>query len=373
MKKGLILLTLFCLVFTGCGKDKKNKSEITNITTNEPAKIAVEKDTELNVTFLNVEQGDCTLLESNGEYMLIDAGDDNTAYEVLQYMQNQNIESFKYVVGTHPDDDHIGGLDVIIDKFECDNIFMPNISASSKSFTDLMQVIKAKDKRIVSPNVDDTYFLGDAVIKILGPVSEYDDDNNSSIVLMVYNQENSFLFTGDIEKDAENDLLNSAIKADVIKIAHHGSSSSSTEDFIKKVSPTYAVISCGINNDYGHPHAETLNTLRMNGIEVFRTDIQGTIIAKSDGHKITWNMSPDDSWISGENFKNESLIQDGGAKHLPDDITNAEYILNTKTKKFHLLTCESVNDMNESNKKKVNKTRDEIINDGYEPCKNCNP
>ena len=203
---------------------------------------------------------------------------------------------------------------------------------------------------------------------ILAPGQGCDDDNNNTIVLRLDYGENSFLCTGDAESQAEADILASGadVDADVLKAGHHGSSTSTSDEFLAAVSPEYAVISCGEGNSYGHPHAETLNKLRQNGITVFRTDEQGTIVAESDGQEITWSSSPSDSWQSGE----PSEADTAAPPSLNQEVT---YVLNTNTMKFHLPDCSSADDIADQNRETTDQTRDELIAEGYEPCGRCNP
>ncbi|MGN0292058.1 MAG: ComEC/Rec2 family competence protein, partial [Lachnospiraceae bacterium] len=195
--------------------------------------------------------------------------------------------------------------------------------------------------------------------------------NNYSVALMLEYGDTRFLFTGDAEEESEAEMQENGfpLEADVYKVAHHGSSSASTEGFLEVVNPSYAVISCGEDNSYGHPHAEVLNRLRQRGIEVFRTDQQGSITAISDGENIIWNCDSDTSWKAGEPLESDREEETDGA------VTTEEtyYILNTNTKKIHLPSCKSVVQIKEKNCEESAKSRSELINMGYEPCKNCNP
>lgn len=259
------------------------------------------QEQDLQVHFLDVGQGDATLITNDGHSMLIDAGDNTMGTKVQLYLQKQNIKKLDYLVGTHPDADHIGGLDVVITKFDCDTIFMPEATKETQTYYDVIDAMQQKRYQYVEPDVGDHFMLGDASITVIAPNSIYEDVNNASIGILIEHGENSFLFTGDAEEEAEYDMLNAGmnLQADVYKVGHHGSSSSTSREILEAITPEYAVISCGANNDYGHPHAETLNKLRERGIRVFRTDEQGTIVAVSDGEHIVFNMPPSESWLSG--------------------------------------------------------------------------
>lgn len=257
---------------------------------------------ELTVHFIDVGQGDCTLIVCDGEAMLIDAGNNDKGTAVQLYLTKQGIDSLKYVIGTHPDADHIGGLDVVLYKFDCGTVILPDKSSDTATYRDVIDVMEEKGYRNTLPVVGNAYALGSAVFTIVGPAGSYDDSNNCSVALLLEHGENAFLFTGDAESEAEEDMLESGISldADVYQVGHHGSSSSSTEAFLDAVTPEYAVISCGAGNFYGHPHAETLNHLRERGVQVFRTDEQGTITVTSDGSSLVWSCSPSETWQSGD-------------------------------------------------------------------------
>lgn len=248
----------------------------------------------MEVHFIDVGQGDSTLIVCGGEAMLIDAGDNSMGTTVQRYLTEQNVEKLKYVIGTHPDADHIGGLDVILYKFECETIIMPDRKSEYASYRDVIDVMENKNYEITYPQIGAEYALGDATFTILGPDCDYPDDNNCSVILRLTHGANSFLFTGDAEAEAEQALLDSGadISAAVLKVGHHGSSTSTGREFLDEVSPRYAVISCGAGNDYGHPHRETLKKLRDIDCQIFRTDEQGSIVAYSDEAGLTWSCEP---------------------------------------------------------------------------------
>lgn len=261
-----------------------------------------QKPTHMEVHFIDVGQGDATLIICDGEAMLIDAGENNMGTAVQLYLQKQGVEKLAYAIGTHPDSDHIGGLDVIITKFDCGVVMMPDYEKTTATYRDVVEAAEYKSYKIVAPKVGDTYTLGEATFTIIAPNDSYRDSNNSSIGILLSHGENRFLFTGDAEEEAEADILKNGIdiSADVLHVGHHGSRTASTVDFVTAVSPEYGVISCGEGNSYGHPHAAPLNTLRELGVKLFRTDEQGSIVAESDGETITWNCAPTESWQTGQ-------------------------------------------------------------------------
>ena len=262
----------------------------------------VESPGNLEVHFLDVGQADCTLIKCDGYTMLIDAGEDDQGTKIQNYLKKQGVEKLDYLVLTHPDSDHIGSADVILTKFETDTVFMSDFEKETRIYIDLLQLMKDSQIEYLTPEVGDTYPLGSASFQILAPNDEYEDPNNTSIALLLTHGENSFLFTGDAEKSAEKDMLDNGLNlaADVFHAGHHGSKTSNTEDFMDAVNPQYVVISCGADNSYGLPDAEVLNRFRQNGIKVYRTDEQGTIVVSSDGKQITFNASPSETWQAGE-------------------------------------------------------------------------
>lgn len=260
---------------------------------------------ELEIHFMDVGQADCTLVKCDGYTMLIDTGLDEQGTKIQNYLQKQGIDRLDYLVLTHPDADHIGSADVVMTKFEIGTIFMSNFEKETKTYKNLFKLIEENQIHYLSPAVGNVYALGSASFQILAPNREYDDPNDASIALLITHGENTFLFTGDAEKDAEEDMLNNGLSlaADVFHAGHHGSKTSNTQEFIDAVMPRYAVISCGIDNSYGLPDAEVLNRFREKEMMVYRTDEQGTIVAISDGEKITFNAAPSETWQAGERKK----------------------------------------------------------------------
>lgn len=261
-----------------------------------------EVNSDLEVHFLDVGQGDSILLMCDGESMLIDAGGNSRGDDVVDYIRYQKIDKLDYVVATHPDADHIGGIDTVLNNIGCDKVIMNDDKKDTVTYNEVVDIIKEKDIEVNEPQAKQTFALGCASVCVLGPSEENEDVNNNSIVLLVKHGKETFLFSGDAEEEEMKQIssLGIDIKSSVYKVSHHGSSNGVYKEFIDKVSPEFAVISCGEDNSYGHPHAEALNYLRAENIATFRTDEQGTIVAVSDGEGITWNCSPSESWQSGD-------------------------------------------------------------------------
>lgn len=339
-------------------------------------------DAALEVHFIDIGQGDSTFITCDGHAMLIDGGNNGKGTAVQLYLEKQGIESLDYVIGTHPDSDHIGGLDVIIYKFDVGKVIMPDYEKDTKTYQEVIDVLDEKNYKITLPAVGDTYSLGQARFTIIAPGKQYKNNaNDNSVGILLEHGSKRFVLTGDAEEESEEDILKSGIdiNADVYKVSHHGSKTASTDAFLEAVNPAYGVISCGEGNTYGHPHAEVMNKLREAGIKVFRTDEQGTIVAKSDGREITWNCSPSESWKAGEpggSVKSEGKQksreskekESGGNESRGKKIT---YIVNENTKKFHLPDCGSVEEIQDKNKIESSETKEKLIEKGYSPCKRC--
>lgn len=306
-----------------------------------------EDDGGLAVHFLDVGQADCILIRQGEHAMLIDAGNNDDDAFIISYLQEAGISSLDYAVGTHPHEDHIGSLDAVLQTFPVQTLLMPKVQTNTKTFEDVLDAAIAKNISITAPQAGDTFLLGNAA---LTAVNHYtgDDLNNHSIMLRLTYGDVSFLFVGDAEVPAEEAALATflPLQSDVLKVGHHGSSTSSSSEFLATVSPAYAVISCGKDNDYGHPHRETLKKLA--GCTLYRTDTDGTVIASSDGKTLTWHTTD-----------------------LPDE--DFTYILNTASNKFHLPTCEGAQTMSEKHKEQTDITRQQLLAAGYTPCGNCKP
>lgn len=282
MKKtyAIIMLVLAALLFFGC-------EDIS------------APDGRLQVHYIDVGQGDSTLVISpSGRSMLIDAGD-NTSYEVIRpYLKEYGVEKIDILIGTHPDADHIGGIDDIIKNHDIGKFYMPSKLHTTKTFKDVLIEAKQKNLGIIEAAGDKKIdFDPDVEVILLSPEKgkNYGDDNNaySAVVYMVY-KDTSFLFMGDAEYENEKDIMRNYpnLTADVIKIGHHGSASSSSPEFIKQIDPIAAAVSCGYKNKYSHPHREILGLLESSEIPLYRTDEQGDIVFRSDGQSITADKEP---------------------------------------------------------------------------------
>lgn len=260
---------------------------------------------ELIIHYLDLGQADSILLElPNNEIMLIDAGNNSDGQKLVNYLREQGIDTIDYLIGTHPHADHIGGLDDVIENFVIGRIYMPEVIHTTKTFEDVLLAVQRKGKKI-TPARTGVSIIDDPVLQIyfLSPISNnYKDLNHYSAVVKVDFLDKSFLFTGDAEKINEEEMIEKygvRLKSHILKVGHHGSNTSTSEEFIEKVVPDYAVISVGKDNSYGHPSALVIQRLQNHGVKIYRTDLQGTIIARSDGQQILFNQDPVNQNITG--------------------------------------------------------------------------
>lgn len=250
---------------------------------------------ELNIHFIDVGQADSILIQQGNENMLIDAGNNDDENTLKNYLVSLGVKELKYAIATHPHEDHIGSMNYIINSLKVGQIYAPKVTASTKTYENLVNAVKNKAMQFKTPTVGETFYVGQAKCIILAPNSStYDGLNNYSIVVKVEFGNNSFLFAGDAEEASEKEMLSKGLnlKADLLKVGHHGSRTSSSDAFLDAVNPKYAVISVGKDNDYGHPNAEALNLLSSRGAAVYRTDLNGTIVATSNGNNISFNCNP---------------------------------------------------------------------------------
>ncbi|HID0816612.1 ComEC/Rec2 family competence protein [Clostridium botulinum] len=283
-KKNLIitcLLICLSIVFTACSQQSSNAVNTSN------------KSNELKVHYIDVGQGDSILVQTKDKNILIDAGTRKSSDNLISYLKKQHIKKLDYVIATHPHEDHIGGMPKVIEEFEISNFYAPKKTANTKIFKDMILQLKKKNLKInVAKKGISLNLSTNSSLDFLAPVKDnYENTNDSSAVVKLTHVNTKFLFTGDAEKTSEKDILNSNedLSSNVLKVGHHGSHSSSSKEFLDKINPKIAIISCGKNNDYGHPHKETMKELNKRNIEVYRTDIDGNIVLTSDGENIKKN------------------------------------------------------------------------------------
>lgn len=343
------------------------------------------KKENLQVHFLDVGQADSTLIISGEEAMLIDAGNNDDEDYILSYLKEHNITKLKYAVGTHSHEDHVGSMDSVIQNVTVENIILPKETTTTKTYRDVLSAIEQEHVVEIRPEVKKEYQLGEASFMIVAPNrQEYADTNDYSVGILLTYGKNKFLFTGDASEESEREMMDTGIElqADVFQAGHHGSSTSNSLEFLKKVDPTYAVISCGVDNKYGHPHVEVIASFEEEDIQMYRTDKQGTIVAESNGKDITWKVEKsialeDKAKETSQKQEKKNEKEDTTTKQNNNEKSKNEkkktYILNTNSKKFHLPDCKNASSISEKNKDEVREKRSKLIEQGYEACKTCNP
>lgn len=272
MKKILSSLLLMLLMFTaGCG--------------------TIASAENLLVYFLDVGQADAAILQCGDEVMMIDGGESSDSSLIYSYLtKTLGITHIDYMIATHPHADHIGGLSGALNACSVGVVYSPVRSYDSKQFSSLVKYVQKQGRELTVPEIGDSFAFGDAQVQFLSPMKEYSNINDCSIVVRITHGNNTFLFTGDAEWDAEHDMVDSGydLSAAVLKVGHHGSDTSSSYVFLREVMPKYAVISCGEGNSYGHPTEAVLSRLRDVGAQVFRTDLQGDVVFVSDGTTLSF-------------------------------------------------------------------------------------
>ncbi len=249
---------------------------------------------ELTVHFIDVGQGLAIMAQAGDDVLVYDGGNSDAASYFVSYLQQEGVEDIDYMIASHYDADHLNGLVGALHAFDTETIIAPDYEHNSKIYTSFYDTISAEGKEVTYPEVGEEYTFGEGSFTILGPTQIRDDSNNNSVVIRLNYGDTSFLFTGDAESKEEKDIIaaNEDLDCDVLSVGHHGSASSTSWDFLEAILPEYAVISCGVNNSYGHPDPDTVEKLESIEAQIFRTDLQGNIIAVSDGETITWNNAP---------------------------------------------------------------------------------
>lgn len=339
----IAVLILTLLLVSACGNNSNTKTTAVSLpptaakstTTNQSDKATGK----MTVHFLDVGQADSIYIHlPNNQNMLIDAGNNDDGAMVVSYLQKNGVKKIDYLVGTHPHEDHIGGLDNVIESFDIGKVYMPKVTHTTKTYRDVLKAIQTKKLKI-TPAKAGIEIINTNGLKatLLAPCgTNYEELNNYSAIVKVSFGKISFLFTGDAEELSEMEMIQNGanLKADILKVGHHGSHSSSSKEFLNAVNPKVAVISTGAGNDYGHPHKETLKKLAAAKVSTYRTDQCGTIVISTDGKNYTINVTKQ---------ANEKLAVLNSSK------TQGMYLGSIKSNKYHSPDCPHVKDISPQN------------------------
>lgn len=369
MKKLLSLLLILCMLFAvlpGTG---------------------AEQEYPFTVYFLDVGQGDCAVVVADGHAMIIDGGDSAYSSYVYRFLREKGIRHLDCMVATHPDADHVGGLAGALFAATPDVVLCTVAEAETPAFSDLLRQLDRRGLSVTVPAEGFSFMLGGAEVQVIVPRNEPVSGSNSSLVIRITYGSRSFLFTGDSENEDENKLLEAGVplKSDVLKVGHHGSSSSTGMPFLRAVSPEYAVISVGANT-FHHPTEKTLRALKSCRVTLYRTDIQGLITCRSDGSELVFSVEKNIglntyAYVGGYKKSKDALgrrtyptpqpLRSPKPSESPTYIGNANP--NSEKHVFHLPECKSVDTIKEKNKRVCVATREEMLEAGYVPCGRCNP
>lgn len=346
---------------------------------------------DMAVHFIDVGQGLAILVQSGGENLLYDGGNRSHADEVVQYLKNQEVETIDYMISSHYDEDHLGGLVKCLDNFEVDHVLGSDYVHTSDLFNTFMNTATANAITVEYPAVGDTYEFGTGSFTVMAPSGISKNSNDNSVVIRLVNGDNSFMFMGDAEETSEQDMISTGMNldCDVLCLGHHGSASSTSWDLLEASTPSWAVVSCGKGNSYGHPTAETMGKLSDMDIPVFRTDDQGTVIAVSDGSTISWNQEPCNDYSSGDestgsssgssdastgsgvrysDWSDSSQISDNSTETADTTDTQGAMVWISATgSKYHSIP--NCGNMNPDNARQESESQ--ALSEGYEACKKC--
>ena len=360
----------------------------TETPTPEPTKEAGE----MKVHFLDVGQGLSILVQSDGQTMIYDGGDKSTSSFVVSYLQKQNVTTIDYLISSHYDSDHMAGLIGCLNAFDVKNVISSDYEHDSKLYQSFIQTVADKGLTMQHPAVGTEFSFGSGSFQILAPATiDPNDSNKNSVAIKLTNGDNSFIFTGDAENTSEKAMCESGIdlSCDVLVPGHHGSATATSWDFLQATVPEYAVISCGKDNQYGHPDKDVMDKLESMDIHVYRTDKQGTIVAVSDGTTITWNQEPCNDYSSGDEstgsssgssdastgsgvrysgWSDSSQISDNSTETADTTDTQGAMVWISATgSKYHSIP--NCGNMNPDNARQESESQ--ALSEGYEACKKC--
>lgn len=388
---GLVMLSILCMLsMSACSQKQEgttqktsqeetqtennsNQSQITDMSTNRTA-------TKTEIHFISTGNSDCILIKSE-KNVLIDGGQNDDEKRIVEYLNQQNVKKIDYLVSTHPDADHSGGLDAVVNHVEIGETFVCNGDSNTKTYQDFIQALAKKKLTPAVPLENKKFEIGkNTYIQFYNAKSTAKEANDLSLVTLLVSGNKKALFTGDASVDVEKKIMSELPEVDILKVGHHGSRSSTCLEFLEKIKPTYAVICTG-KNSYGHPTNQVLSNLKECNVETHRTDQEGNIIFTLDNNQITIKNTKELT-ISGsyESTSSQSTTQSESNKNTSSSNTdnhentssNTTYVGNSNAHKFHYASCSSVSRMNEANMVRSN-DRSYFVNNGYEACKKCQP
>lgn len=306
MKKIIVSSLLsMALLFTGCSVDKTNETVLkSESTTNLESGSNIDGVNNVNIHFIDTGNSDAILIKEGSKNVLIDGGDNGDEETIVNYLKKENVEQINYMIATHPHADHIGGLDGVIKNFKVENLFVANGSAETKTYRDFINLAAQKNLSPSVPLENNKFMLENSYFEILN-TNGGEETNEQSLVVKFTNGNDKAIFMGDAEVETEKEIINKVEQSDLIKVGHHGSSSSSSEFFIDKINPKYAIITAGNDNKYGHPHKETMETLEDRNITIHRNDECGDIVFKSTGNGFETECK-EGSFLSGREKQGSS-------------------------------------------------------------------
>ena len=328
---------------------------------------------ELSVTYLDVGQGNAVVIRQGNQTMLIDGGPRESSSFVVSYLKQQGIQKLDYVLISHFDEDHLAGAIGALYNFPVGTLITADYETDSSIYDSYKEAVEEKGYEPVHPSLGDTFSLGDGSFRIISPVSYgHEDENQDSVGIILEMGSDRFFIGGDIGLEGEKEILEAGvdIQADVMLMNHHGSHVS--REFFQAVNPSWAVISCGEGNSYGHPRQDTVELIQESQVPLFRTDRQGTITAVSQGQGITFDQDPCNDYTPGDRTEEkEDTLEETRTALSNSTREDCDYILNIHTKKIHLPDCSSVKSMDEDNMAFYKGDEDSLLSQGYTPCGNC--
>ncbi len=340
----IICVLLIALLFTACTQST-NYSAVESVSSNQNA---------AQFHFIDVGQGDCTLIRSGDTNIMIDAGTTQSGSVICEYLSNLGIDYLDCFIGSHPHEDHLGGAAAVLSSVEVGSVYLNGETSSSYFFERFVDILLEEEITPLIPDIGFIYDIGPFRLEFLSPEKDFGNTNDNSLVLTVEYGDVKALFTGDAERSVESELIKTGkkISADILKVAHHGSRYASSAEFLNRVYPGVTVIQSGSGNSYGHPHKEALERIEACGAQILRCDNLGTVVLSTDG-KTIFNAS-------GEAYEEKE----------ERDVIEQIYIGNKKSKVFHCETCPNL--PGDKNRIIFNE-REDAAKAGYSACGNCNP